>query len=109
MSSQNLIYSSQAILTGQRFWCRDQYEADLSLTHRVPVSVFRNKLTDAMQEASETQCWLEFACACRYISDDVFQNLDAEYESIIGMLSSMEMKSEKFCYTESGKAKGGKK
>ncbi len=73
------------------------------------VSVFRNKLTDAMQEASETQCWLEFACACGYISDDVFQNLDAEYESIIGMLSSMEMKSEKFCYTESGKAKGGKK
>jgi hypothetical protein len=27
----------------------------------------------------------------------------------MGMLSSMEMKSEKFCYTESGKAKGGKK
>ena len=36
------------------------------------VSVFRNKMTDAMQEAFETQCWLEFACACRYISDDVF-------------------------------------
>ncbi len=31
MSSQNLIYSSQAILTGQRFLCRDQYEADLSV------------------------------------------------------------------------------
>ena len=70
------------------------------------VSVFRNKVTDAMQEASETQCWLEFAHACRYISNDVFQNLDTEYESIIGMLSSMEMKSEKFCYSESGKAKG---
>ncbi len=33
-------------------------------------SVFKNKLTDAMQEASETQCWLEFACACRYIFDE---------------------------------------
>ena len=69
------------------------------------ISVFRNKMTDAMQEASETQCWLEFACACRYISDDVFQKLDTEYESIIGMLSSMEMKSEKFCYVESDNAK----
>jgi len=24
-------------------------------------AVFKNKLTDAMQEASETQCWLEFS------------------------------------------------
>lgn len=70
------------------------------------ISVFRNKMTDAMQEASETQCWLEFACACRYITDDVFQNLDAEYEGIIGMLSSMEMKSEKFCYVEREGGKG---
>ena len=70
------------------------------------ISVFRNKMTDAMQEASETQCWLEFASACRYISEDEFQDLDTEYENIIGMLSSMEMKSEKFCYTESGGMKG---
>jgi four helix bundle protein len=26
-------------------------------------AVFKNKLTDAMQEASETQCWLEFSLA----------------------------------------------
>jgi len=26
-------------------------------------AVFKNKLTDAMQEASETQTWLEFCCA----------------------------------------------
>ncbi|MBT9164874.1 MAG: hypothetical protein DDT23_00885 [candidate division WS2 bacterium] len=32
------------------------------------IAVFRNKLTDAMQEASETQSWLEFSFACRYIS-----------------------------------------
>ena len=70
------------------------------------ISVFRNKMTDAMQEASEAQCWLEFAFSCRYISEDEFQNLDTEYENIIGMLSSMEMKSEKFCYTVLDKAKG---
>jgi four helix bundle protein len=28
------------------------------------IAVFRNKLTDAMQEASETQSWLEFCSAC---------------------------------------------
>jgi four helix bundle protein len=27
-------------------------------------AVFVNKLTDAMQEASETQSWLKFALAC---------------------------------------------
>ena len=61
-------------------------------------SVFRNKVTDAMQEASETQCWLEFALACKYVSGEAFQRLDQEYENIIGMLSSIEKKSDKFCY-----------
>ena len=60
--------------------------------------VFCNKMTDSMQEASETQCWLEFAQACRYISNDVFQRMDQEYENIIGMLISMEKKASKFCY-----------
>ena len=62
------------------------------------VSVFRNKMTDAAQEASETQCWLEFAQACRYIAAPVFQRMDSEYEAIIGMLSAIEGKSDKFCY-----------
>jgi four helix bundle protein len=31
------------------------------------IAVFKNKLTDAMQEASETQSWLEFSFACNYI------------------------------------------
>ncbi len=61
-------------------------------------AVFRNKMTDAMQEASETQCWLEFALACQYISEEVFERLDREYEEIITMLNAMEMKSDKFCY-----------
>ena len=28
------------------------------------IAVFKNKVTDSMQEASETQCWLEFSLAC---------------------------------------------
>jgi four helix bundle protein len=61
-------------------------------------AVFVNKLTDAMQEASETQSWLEFALACKYISNVIFTDLDNEYEKIIAMLNSMEMNADKFCF-----------
>ena len=62
------------------------------------VAVFKNKITDSMQEASETQCWLEFSLACGYIQRSVFDQLDNEYEQIIAMLNSMEMNAEKFCF-----------
>ena len=61
-------------------------------------AVFKNKITDSTQEASETQCWLEFSFACQYLNQTVFKELDAEYEEIILMLNSMEKNSEKFCY-----------
>jgi four helix bundle protein len=62
------------------------------------IAVFRNKMTDSMQEASETQCRLEFSLACGYIDRAVFESLHNEYEEIIAMLSSMENKAETFCY-----------
>lgn len=68
-------------------WRKRKYEA-----------VFKNKLTDSMQEASETQCWLEFSIACEYINQETFSSLDGEYEQIIAMLNSMEMNSTKFCF-----------
>lgn len=61
-------------------------------------AVFINKITDSMQEASETQSWLEFSLACKYVDKEFFQELDAEYEKIIAMLNSMEMNADKFCY-----------
>jgi four helix bundle protein len=61
-------------------------------------AVFVNKLTDSMQEASETQTWLEFSLACEYISDDTFKQLDMTYDKIIKMLNSMEMNANKFCF-----------
>ena len=60
--------------------------------------VFINKLTDSMQEASETQSWLEFSLACNYISKTFFDELDNEYENIIKMLNSMEINADKFCF-----------
>jgi len=61
-------------------------------------AVFKNKITDSMMEASETQCWLEFSLACKYIEKSVFDKLDNEYEQLIAMLNSMEMNAAKFCF-----------
>lgn len=60
-------------------------------------AVFINKLTDAEQEAAETQTWLEFALKCRYINQEAFNALDQKYEHIFAMLITMERKSESFC------------
>ncbi len=62
------------------------------------LAVFKNKITDSMMEASETQCWLEFCLACQYIKKSEFDNLDDDYEQIIAMLNSMEFNASKFCY-----------
>lgn len=67
--------------------------------------VFKNKLTDAMQESSETQCWLEFALHCKYIDEDTFNRLDSECEEVIAMLNSMELNAEKFCFKSSNEKK----
>ncbi len=61
-------------------------------------AVFINKLSDAMQEGSETQTWLDFCLACKYMNDETFTKLDSEYEKILAMLNSMEMKADKFCF-----------
>lgn len=61
-------------------------------------AVFKNKMTDAMQEASETQTWLDFCLACSYIDEKLHKELDNEYEQIISMLNSMERKADSFCF-----------
>ena len=61
-------------------------------------AVFINKLTDAQQEASETQTWLDFCVACKYINQQTFERLDQEYEKILGMLNSMVVKADKSCF-----------
>ena len=62
------------------------------------IAVFKNKIIDSMQEASETQCWSEFSLACKYIQESVFDELDKEYEEILSMLNFMEMNAAKFCF-----------
>lgn len=59
---------------------------------------FKNKLTDAMSEASETQTWFDFCLACKYIDRKVYKELDNIYETIIAKLNAMERKAESFCF-----------
>ena len=60
-------------------------------------AVFINRLSDAAQEAAETQTWLEFALKCNYITEEFFNKLDDQYEHIFAMLNTMEKKAESFC------------
>jgi four helix bundle protein len=60
-------------------------------------AVFINKLTDAEQEAAETQTWLEFALACKYIGQEIFEKLDERYEHIFAQIITMERKADSFC------------
>lgn len=50
---------------------------------------FISKLSDAESEASEMQCWLEFALEKKYIVEGVFADLDDRYEHIIRRLALM--------------------
>jgi four helix bundle protein len=65
---------------------------------RTYIAVFKHKLTDAMQEASETQSWLEFCLACGYIDEETFRQLDCECEIILNMLNAMDRNAKKFCF-----------
>ncbi|PYT01035.1 MAG: four helix bundle protein [Acidobacteria bacterium] len=50
---------------------------------------FVSKLSDSEGEADETRVWLEFAFASKYISQDVFDELDLSYDLILGQLVKM--------------------
>lgn len=79
--------SSRSVCTNlAESWRKRRYKA-----------VFINKLSDAEQEAAETQTWLEFALACKYIDENTFEKLDEKYEHIFAMLITMERKADTFC------------
>ncbi|MHC4478435.1 MAG: four helix bundle protein [Planctomycetota bacterium] len=81
--------SSRSVCTNlSEGWRKRRYKA-----------VFTNKLSDAAQEAAESQTWLEFTLACRYIDGNVFKKLDDRYEHIFAMLVNMERKADSFCKT----------
>jgi four helix bundle protein len=57
---------------------------------------FVSKLSDAESEAEETRVWLEFALHCQYLEKDQFDELDHNYDKIIGRLVRMLSEPEKW-------------
>jgi len=79
--------SSRSVCTNlAEAWRKRRYKA-----------VFINKLSDAEQEAAETQTWLEFSWKCNYIHKETFKKLDNKYEHVFAMLITMERKADAFC------------
>lgn len=62
---------------------------------------FRSKLTDADSEAAETQSWLEFALRCGYITQALFDELDAICEKVSGGLVNMMGRADQWCISTS--------
>jgi len=65
---------------------------------RAYIAAFKSKLADSMQEASETQTWLDFSLACKYITNETHEDLDKQYEVILAKLNNMDKKAETFCF-----------
>ncbi|WP_428224248.1 four helix bundle protein [Flavobacterium sp.] len=57
---------------------------------------FHSKLTDADSENSETQGWLEYALACKYITEQKFQELTNKSIEVGKLINYMILNSHKF-------------
>jgi len=64
---------------------------------RYPKS-FVSKLSDSESESAETQVWLDYALACKYINNEDYEKLNQQYENIIGMLVNMSNHPEKWSW-----------
>jgi len=57
---------------------------------------FVSKLTDSEGEADETRVWLEFALASRYVHQSTFDELDLDYDIVLGQLVKMRTQADKW-------------
>jgi len=59
---------------------------------------FIAKLSDTEGEAAETQVWLDFALACKYISEEIHEPLYIKCDQIIGKIVNMIIKPENWSF-----------
>ncbi len=57
---------------------------------------FVSKLTGSDAENSETQTWLEFSLACKYINEEIFKELTNKSEEVGKLINYMILHPEKF-------------
>jgi four helix bundle protein len=67
-------------------WPRRRYKA-----------AFVSKLNDALGEGSETQCWLDHALRCGYMSIESHSEHDRQWQRIGGMLTRAIQLADSFC------------
>ncbi|MDE3742636.1 four helix bundle protein [Maribacter polysaccharolyticus] len=67
-----------------------------SYAKRVYPRYFISKLTDADAENLETQSWLEFALACGYINNVLFEDLSMQSKEVGRLMNFMMNNPEKF-------------
>jgi four helix bundle protein len=60
---------------------------------------FVSKLTNSDAENSETQTWLEFSLACKYINEELFKELTNKSEEVGKLINYMILNPEKFGVT----------
>lgn len=58
---------------------------------------FVSKITDADAENSETEVWLDFALACKYINADDYRDLISQKEEVGKLLSDILNNPGKYC------------
>ena len=59
---------------------------------------FVAKLSDSEGEAAETQTWLDFSRDCKYISPELCDRLNQEYEHVLAMIVNMLKSPEKWSF-----------
>lgn len=64
-------------------------------------AAFIAKMSDSETEACETQVWLEFSLACKYIDEKTFSRLFEKYEKILGQIIKMINEPEKWVIRKS--------
>ncbi len=67
-----------------------------SYRKRVYPKHFHSKLTDSDDENSETQTWLEFAFACKYINENTFIELTEKNKEVGKLINYMLLNLAKF-------------
>lgn len=63
---------------------------------RIYPAHFVSKCTDADMENTETQVWLDYALACKYIGKELYDDYTKRSEEIGGMLNHMIENPEKY-------------
>ena len=58
---------------------------------------FVSKLLDSLAEESETEVWIDMSLDCKYIDDQLHNNLLGRLQEVAKMLNSMINTPDKFC------------